>query len=61
MIVIIGDNIFTAYFSVKKKLVRNRYSAALEPKQRPTTQKKPNKALLGAALIGLSKRYSFLH
>ena len=60
MFVIIGDNVFTAYLSVKKKLVKHRKSDALKPKQRPTAQKKPNKAQLGAALIGLSKRYSSL-
>ena len=60
MFVIIGDNVFTAYLSVKKKLVKYSSSAALEPEQRPTKQKKPNKTQLGAAFLGLYKSYSSL-
>ena len=59
-IVIIGDNIFTAYLSGKEKAGKTLLKRRSLAKTASYDAKKPNKAQLGAALIGLSKRYNFL-
>ena len=60
MFVIIGDNIFTAYLSGEEKAGKTLLKHHSWAKTASYDAKKPNKAQLGAALLGLSKRYSFL-
>ena len=60
MFVIIADNIFTAYLSGKERVGKTLLKHRSWAKTASYDAKKPNKAQLGAALIGLSKRYSLL-